>query len=165
MPPFGTPPRRCGCRYRQAVCSAYLKRMLHLTKTAVKCAHVGALEERNAGRREVWEGRFAVPIFTRYRPTRHAELVGGSLYWIVAHVLTVRQEILAIEEVGTAEGKRCRIWLADEMIPVQPRRKRAHQGWRYLEHARRPDDLLGGPAELGDMPQSLVRELAGLGLL
>ncbi|MBB5280370.1 DUF1489 family protein [Pacificimonas flava] len=136
-----------------------------MTKTAVQCAHLSVLEDRNRGRLHEYGGRAANPIFTRYRPKRADELVGGSLFWIIAHQLTVRQEILGFEERQTAKGTECCIWLDAEMVPVKPRRKRAHQGWRYLEDRNKPADMLGGPVDLGNMPQSLVRELAGLGLL
>ena len=56
--------------------------MLHLTKVAVGIADLDRLRERMAARAaadgHAW-------IETRYRPTRHAELVGGSLYWILKH--------------------------------------------------------------------------------
>lgn len=139
--------------------------MLHMTKTAVQCAHVSELERRNEGRLGSFDGDAAVPIYTRYRPKRADELVGGSLYWIVAHQLCVRQEILGFEEVRTEKGKQCRIWLAAEMVPVLPRRKRAHQGWRYLEEGRKPADRTSGSADLSALPPKLVRELAELGLV
>ena len=139
--------------------------MLHLTKTAVQCAHVSELETRNRGREAEYEGASAVPIYTRYRPKRFEELVGGSLFWIVAHRLTVRQEILGFDEATTEKGKMCRIWLSAAMVPVIPRRKRAHQGWRYLTDRTRPADMVSGATDLGDMPQHMVRELASLGLI
>ena len=65
----------------------------------------------------------------------------------------------------TEKGKQCRIWLAAEMVPVLPRRKRAHQGWRYLEEGRKPADRTSGSADLSALPPKLVRELAELGLV
>ncbi len=136
-----------------------------MTKTAVGCASTGALENRNRTRTRDWQGRLATAIYTRYRPTRHEELVGGSLYWIIKHVISVRQEILGFE-TATWKGKPgCRIWLAAEMRPVIPRRKRAHQGWRYLEASDAPADLMDGASAVGDMPQKMVRTLAELGLV
>ncbi|MGB3723923.1 MAG: DUF1489 domain-containing protein [Pacificimonas sp.] len=138
---------------------------LSLTKTAVGCASTGALETRNRARTRDWQGRQATAIYTRYRPTRHEELVGGSLYWIIKHIISVRQEILGFEQ-ATWKGKPgCRIWLAADMRPVSPRRKRAHQGWRYLEPRNAPADLMAGESDVGEMPQKLVRKLAELGLV
>ncbi|MEE4349407.1 MAG: DUF1489 family protein [Pacificimonas sp.] len=136
-----------------------------MTKTAVQCAHVRELEERNAARTGVHDGRAAVPIYTRYRPKKFERLVGGSLYWIVAHQLMVRQEILAFAEAETEKGKQCLIWLSADMIPVAPRRKRAHQGWRYLEDRRKPADMVSPDADISELPPKMVRDLAGLGLL
>ena len=101
-------------------------------------------------------------ITTRYLPKRVEEMAGGSLYWIHAHTIIGRSPLLGFEETGQG-----RYWvrLAPRLIPVRAIPKRAHQGWRYLEDRNKPADMLGGPVDLGNMPQSLVRELAGLGLL
>lgn len=139
--------------------------MLNLTKVAVGCASVGALTTRNRGRTEPWRGEAVTPIHTRYRPKRHEELVGGSLYWIIRHVMSVRQPILGFEDCQWKGKPACRILLAAAMVPVVPRRKRAHQGWRYLKGTDAPADLTGGEAELGDMPPEMIRNLASLGLL
>ena len=56
---------------------------LNITKVAVGCPDADALARRLTGR--AVEGETYVT--TRYRPTRHAELIGGSLYWIVKHQL------------------------------------------------------------------------------
>ncbi|MGB7405423.1 MAG: DUF1489 domain-containing protein [Pacificimonas sp.] len=139
--------------------------MLHLTKTAVGCASVATLERRNEKRKSSFQGREAVTIYTRYRPTRYEELIGGSLYWIVKHVLSVRQEILGFES-ATWKGKPgCRIWLGAQALAVEPRRKRAHQGWRYLKPEDAPIDLAGGAEDLGGMPIAMVRKLSALGLI
>ncbi|MHB9879851.1 DUF1489 family protein [Pacificimonas sp. ICDLI1SI03] len=139
--------------------------LLNLTKTAVGVASVGALETRNRGRTHEFEGRAACSIYTRYRPKDYERLIGGSLYWIIKHVITVRQEIRGFEQ-ATWKGKPgWRIWLAPDMIPVAPRRKRAHQGWRYLKPEDAPPDLGGGEADLGDMPVKMAQTLSRLGLI
>jgi hypothetical protein len=100
-------------------------------------------------------------LTTRYLPKRHAEMVGGSLYWILKHQLVARSEILGFEE---AEGGRTHIVIATKLIDVHPKPKRAHQGWRYLEDADAPADLAEG--ESADMlPPSLAGDLAKLGLV
>src|SRR5690606_16536514 len=97
---------------------------------------------------------------TRYLPRRHEEMVGGSLYWIIEHTLVARAEILGF--VQGADG-RWIIRLVPKLILVDPRPKRAHQGWRYLEDADAPRDLAEGE-ESGDvLPRRLLGKLAQLG--
>lgn len=131
---------------------------LHITKVAVGCGDVDVLRARTIGRTADGEA----PIQTRYRPTRHRELVGGSLYWIIKHRLTVRQRIL-----GFAEGEdgRWLIRLDTELIPVRTRARRAHQGWRYLSAEDAPQDLNGEEDELSAMPPRLIGRLAALALI
>ncbi|HRT31703.1 MAG TPA: DUF1489 family protein [Anaerolineae bacterium] len=76
-------------------------------------------------------------LTTRYLPKRHAELIGGSLFWIFKRQLVARSEILRFEE---AEGGRTHIVISTRLIDVMPKPHRAHQGWRYLddEDAPRP---------------------------
>ena len=130
---------------------------LHLTKVAFGCDDVDILRDRLVGRAEGGE----TFITTRYRPTRHGELVGGSLFWILKHQLVARSEILRFDEV---EG-RCAIRLAAELVPVRIRPKRAHQGWRYLTGADAPADLDGAVDDLAALPPSLVSALAALALV
>jgi len=132
---------------------------LHITKVAVGCPDMDALARRLSGR--AVEGETYVT--TRYRPTRHAELIGGSLYWIVKHQLIARGTILRFEE---DERGHCLIRLADPIVAIRVRPKRAHQGWRYLTEADAPADLGGGEVdELAALPVGLVRELASLYLI
>jgi len=100
-------------------------------------------------------------LTTRYLPKRHAEMIGGSLYWILKHQLVARSEILGFEE---AEGGRTHIVISTKLMDVHPKPKRAHQGWRYLEEADAPADLADGEsAEM--LPPSMAGELAKLGLV
>ena len=100
-------------------------------------------------------------LTTRYLPKRHAEMIGGSLYWILKHQLVARSEILGFEE---AEGGRTHIVISTSLVDVHPKPKRAHQGWRYLEEADAPADLADGEsAEM--LPPSMAGELAKLGLV
>ena len=132
---------------------------LHITKVAVGCPDIDALVRRLSGR--AIEGE--TYITTRYRPTRHAELIGGSLYWIVKHQLIARSTILRFEE---DERGHCLIRLEDPLVAVRVRPKRAHQGWRYLPGTDAPADLAGGDADdLAALPTNLVRELASLYLI
>lgn len=101
-------------------------------------------------------------LTTRYLPTRHAELQGGSLYWIFDHALIGRSPILRFEE---REDGRWWIVLERRLIPVEPRARRAHQGWRYLKEEDAPADFGAGTVEGDVLPGSLVKDLAKLGLV
>ena len=130
---------------------------LHLSKVAVGCASLEALENRIA--RRVSGGVVRVP--TRMRPKRMAELVGGSLHWIVKHRIIARQEILRFDD--RSDG-RIDIVCSTELVPVPPKPKRAHQGWRYLEDSDAPgaeDDGSG----MSELPPRLYGKLAALALV
>lgn len=130
---------------------------LNITKVAFGCASVEALRRRIEGRAvngESW-------IDTRYRPTRFAEVTGGSLYWIVKHQLVARATILGFVE----DGDRWRIRLDGNVVAVRPRPLRAHQGWRYLKGEDAPADLDGEDGDLAVMPLPLASKLAALGLI
>ena len=100
-------------------------------------------------------------LTTRYLPKRHAEMIGGSVYWILKHQLVARSQILGFEE---AEGGRVGIVISGQLVDVRPRPRRAHQGWRYLDEADCPPDLAAG--EAGEvLPGHLAHELGKLGLL
>ena len=131
---------------------------LHLTKVAFGCGDADILRERLVGR----GGGGETYIDTRYRPTRHAELVGGSLFWIIRHQLVARSRILRFEE---GEGGRCLIRLEAELVPVRIRPRRAHQGWRYLTGDDAPADLGDEADDLSALPAGLMRELAMLALI
>ena len=100
-------------------------------------------------------------LTTRNLPRRHAEMIGGSVYWIVKHQLVARSQILGL---GEAPDGRTDIVIATRLIDVHPRPRRAHQGWRYLEQADAPPDLASG--ESADLlPPQIASELARLGLV
>lgn len=131
---------------------------LHLTKVAVGCASLEALQNR-IERRVSGEGVVRVP--TRMRPKRMAELVGGSLHWIVKHRIVARQEILRFED--RTDGRLNIVCSGDlEMVPPKP--KRAHQGWRYLEENDAPTGEADGTG-LSDLPPRLYGKLAALALV
>lgn len=130
---------------------------LHLTKVAVGCASLEALQNRIARRTAGGE----VCVVTRMRPKRMEELVGGSLYWIVKHRMIACQQILRFED--RPDGRLGIICSADLAV-VAPKPKRAHQGWRYLEEKDAPgvdDDGTG----LSDLPPRLYGKLAALSLV
>jgi hypothetical protein len=131
---------------------------LHLTKVAVGCASLEALQNR-IERRVSGEGVVRVP--TRMRPKRMAELVGGTLHRIVKHRIVARQEILRFED--RSDGRLNIVCSGDlEMVPPKP--KRAHQGWRYLEENDAPTGEADGTG-LSDLPPRLYGKLAALALV
>ena len=128
-----------------------------MTKVAFACRDLEMLQTRIAGRAVGGEVR----VVTRMRPKRMAELVGGSLYWIVKHRLVACQQILRFDD---REDGRIDIVCSADLAAVSPRPRRAHQGWRYLEEDDAPaagDDGSG----LGVLPPRLYGKLAQLALV
>jgi hypothetical protein len=131
---------------------------LHMTKVAYGMASlaelVAAVERRAQGGQ--------IFMTTRYRPKRHEEIVGGSLYWIIKHQLVARANLIGFED---AEGGRTNIMLEARVIPVVPMPRRAHQGWRYLTAVDAPPDLAGSDAGIDQLPGDMIAALAEAGLV
>ncbi|WP_159346676.1 DUF1489 family protein [Roseomonas harenae] len=141
--------------------------MLHIIKLAVGPKDVAAMARAQAARAASAEGLRHV---TRMTPRRAPEILqGGSLYWVVAGILSVRQRILALEPVKRADGTAATaIILEPGLVPVHPRPMKPFQGWRYLTAESAPPDLAAGEAVaegIEALPPKLRRELAILGLL
>lgn len=144
---------------------------LHLLKLCVGPATIEDLQARIAHNREaaLAAGRDPAPFHTtRMIPKRAAEIAGrGSIYWVIKGTLSCRQGIAGIAPFTDADGiARCRLVLDPAVTLVLPRPCRPFQGWRYLEPRDAPADL--DPREAGGlaaMPETLRRELAGLGLI
>ena len=100
---------------------------------------------------------------TRMWPKRAAEVLdGGSLYWVIKGVVSVRQRIMVIDEVADHHGQRCGLFLDAHLQRTVPQPRRAFQGWRYLDPKDAPADLSetqGG----ADLPEHLRRQLVELG--
>ena len=129
---------------------------LHLTKVALGCRDLPGLQSRIAGR--VDGG--VVRVATRFRPKRAEELIGGSLFWIVRHRLVACQPILRFDD---REDGRIDIVCSDQLLPVVPIARRAHQGWRYYEaDAEANDNEVSG---LEALPAPLFSRLAALALV
>ena len=129
---------------------------LHMTRVAYQAQSLEEMHGWFASRGEI------ARLTTRYLPKRHAELVGGSLFWIYKHQLVARSPILGFEP---SEDGRTHILISTKLIDVYPVPRRAHQGWRYLADADAPRDLGDGedPGEI--MPGRLAGKLAKLGLV
>jgi hypothetical protein len=110
--------------------------------------------------------------WTRMFPKRADEVTGGgSLYWVIKGVIRVRHRILRLDEVADADGQQyCAIIYDPKVILVEPRPRRAFQGWRYLEADDAPRDLpnqrqaMSNALAETDMPQKMLAELRELGL-
>ena len=88
---------------------------------------------------------------------------GGSIYWIIKGVMTARQAIIDFVEVQRVDGTpACGIVLSPEIVDVVPTRMRIFQGWRYLEVADAPIDVLTDDDE--NMPSEFVAKLRELGI-
>ncbi len=141
--------------------------MLHLIKLSVgpkEVAELAAIQARRA---------VADPPLrhqTRMVPKRAAELLeGGSIYWVVAGFVRVRQRLLDVREERWDDGSACAgLVLHPDLVPVEPRPQKPFQGWRYLPAEAAPPDLPRGavPASgLDALPPSLRRELQALCLI
>ena len=130
---------------------------LHLTKVAFACRDLAVLQARISGRALDGEVR----IVTRMRPKRAAELIGGSLYWIVKHRMVACQQILRFDD---REDGRIDIVCTSDLMPVTPIARRAHQGWRYYEVDAVSDNRVE-VSGLGELPPQLFGRLAALALV
>jgi hypothetical protein len=134
---------------------------LHMIKLCVGADTVEdlAVWQASCAAERAREGLSAIPFHdTRMHPRRAPDILdGGSIYWVIRHRILVRQRITGFEAIDDAAGKpMCRILLAPDLVPVQPRRKRPFQGWRYLEPKDAPADRDGrGPALSADLEAAL----------
>ena len=153
---------------------------VHLLKLSAGCDSVETLaawqEERLRAHGRVFHR-------TRMMPRRREMLIaGGSIYWVIKGLIQARQPILDIEPVdlerpGTENHEEPTIErhtfliLEPGLRRTLPRAQRAFQGWRYLKDSDAPADLAasgggeGRPRGFEEMPQSMLRELADLGLV
>lgn len=138
---------------------------LHLVKLAVGIESVDHLNERQ--QRFVNEaGNYRHT--TRMFPKRVDELLdGGSMYWVIKRLVTVRQKIIALHKDTDEDGRGyCLIELAPKHIPVEPQRRRPFQGWRYLKPEDAPVDLSDSTGYVDpDMPADMRAELGRIGLI
>jgi hypothetical protein len=140
--------------------------MLHVTKLAVGVRDADHLRELQAERM-----RNHPPLRHRTRnfPRRRSEIIdGGSMYWVIAGTMMVRQRILDIIEDQRDDMTACTSFILDpEIVPLVGRPTRAFQGWRYLEPDAAPSDTrsLGSIMGLDSLPDALRHELRALCLL
>ena len=136
---------------------------MHLIKLCVGVSEVQELADWQVLRKKQNRRVFHV---TRMIPRRADEIVdGGSIYWVIRAMITVRQRITEIEPFTDEEGiSRCRLIFDPQLVLVRPVPRRAFQGWRYLSAEDAPPDL-GRHDAASELPAKMRRELAELGLL
>lgn len=143
---------------------------LHLIKLCVGCESIADLEgwiaEEEARAKKRGKPYEQVHV-TRMTPKKMEEILdGGSLYWVIKGQVSCRQKILDLRQFKDSQGiGRCGIHLGSPVVLVAPRPYRAFQGWRYLEAKDAPPDLGRAGKGSSEMPETLRRELAELGLL
>ncbi|WP_260987511.1 DUF1489 family protein [Roseomonas gilardii] len=141
--------------------------VLHLIKLSVGPKDVAELRQIQARR---LAEQPPLRHWTRMIPRRGGELLaGGSIYWVVAGFVRVRQRLIGLEEGQTADGRaQVGLVLDPELVPVEMRPQKPFQGWRYLQPEAAPADLpADGPVAEGldALPPRLRRELRELGLI
>jgi len=140
--------------------------MLHLMKLAVGVRDIAHLAELQAARAKILP-----PLRHRTRsfPRRAEEILqGGSMYWVIAGAMVVRQPIVDIIEDRRDDGSACTgIVLEPRLVPVAGRLMKPFQGWRYLAASDAPDDIAGSKTLRGaqSLPPELARALRELCLL
>ena len=138
---------------------------LHLIKLSVGTEDVADLAQWQSDRR--YQTPDGLPRHvTRMWPKRDADILeGGSIYWVIKGVTLCRQRILRLDKVQGADGiPRCAIVCDPDLVRVEPTRRAAFQGWRYLAPADAPADLSRARPGEDDLPPALSAALAALGL-
>jgi len=142
--------------------------MLHLIKLCVGCESLQDLavwqKQRLKEKRAKGQKPDLVHV-TRQTPKRAEELLdGGSLYWVIKGQIAARQKLLELRPMTVKGVPHCGLVYHKDLVAVRPRPRSAFQGWRYLEPKDAPHDLAVSPGDK-NLPESLRRELASLGLL
>ena len=141
---------------------------LHIVKLCVGCDSLAELADWQKNRLKEKRAKGQKPELvhvTRMTPKRADEVLdGGSLYWVIKGQIAARQQLLAVRAVKKNGIPHCGLVHHKDLIPVVARPRRAFQGWRYLEAKDAPPDLARTKGAQ-DLPESLQRELAALGLL
>ena len=141
---------------------------LNIVKLAVGAGSIEDLEDWQSRQIRVRkaQGQPARPVCaTRMRPKRETEVLdGGSLYWVINHLIVVRQRILAITSGTDIDGRKgCLLELDPALVRTEVSPKRPFQGWRYLTTADAPKDLANAQGE-AVVPPALMRQLQEAGV-
>lgn len=141
-------------------------RMLHLMKLCVGVRDIAHLRSLQAARL-----RNDPPLRHRTRsfPRRASELIaGGSIYWVIAGAVIVRQRLTDIVPTKAPDGSKATALILDpHLVPVAAHPVKAFQGWRYLDPSEAPPDLASHAAARGEarLPETLRLALVELCLL
>lgn len=159
-------------RLRDQAPACQITRMtLHMIKLCVGAVTIDDLADWQTGRMAARKkaGHKPLPYHTTFQsPKKQAELLdGGSLYWVMKSLITVRQRFVGFEDGQKDDGSPCCFLILDpKLIAVRPVPRRAFQGWRYLLPDDAPADLKRGDANtIAEMPPKMRKELADLGLI
>lgn len=145
--------------------------MIHLVKLCVGCDTIEELADWQASRLAGLRAAGQKPeLFHRtfQTPKRRTELIsGGSLYWVIKGLMQARQRVIDLKPGHKDDGSPCcLIMLHKALVPVRPVPRRAFQGWRYLDIADAPPDLVGGDASaMAELTPAMRKDLAELGLI
>ena len=141
-----------------------MSKPVNILKLCVGAESVEDLADWQRSQRPVWPKGRAIHV-TRMWPKREAEVLQGSLYWVIKGVILCRQKIVALEEVIGSDGiPRCAIHLDTAIHRTEAAPRRPFQGWRYLDPSESPRDLAPGKAAEPSLPPSLAAALADLGV-
>ncbi len=144
---------------------------LHMIKLCVGAVSIDDLADWQKGRMAARKkaGHKPQPYHTTFQsPKKQAELLdGGSLYWVMKSLITVRQRFVGFEDGHKDDGSPCCLLILDpKLVPVRPAPRRAFQGWRYLLPEEAPADLKRGDGNtIAEMPLKMRKDLADLGLI
>ena len=145
--------------------------MVNLVKIAVGVTSVEELSLRQTEfLKKINDKNF--PFFyhsTRMMPKKYEDIISnGSLYWVIKGAICARQKVLDIVKFEDTDGKkRCKIFLAPEIVKTKPVRKRPFQGWRYLKKHITPQDL-NEPIKTtfdSNIPLDVQKQLLEMGVL
>jgi hypothetical protein len=138
--------------------------MVNILKLCVGCESVEDLVQWHSQNRAHWAPGTTEHI-TRMWPKREADVLEGSLYWIIKGQIQARQKILALERRQGADGiERCALVLDAKVVRTDPAPRRPFQGWRYLAPEESPRDLPEGRPREEALPPALAQALAEIGL-
>ena len=137
---------------------------LNIIKLCVGAESVEDLAQWQVQMAPHWKPGTAEHI-TRMWPKREADVLEGSLYWVIKGVILARQKILDLDRRDGADGiQRCALILETKIHRTEPAARRPFQGWRYLSPDEAPRDLARARPREEALPPGLAEAMAEFGL-